>query len=121
MAAFRSSYPPQRFCASGRSCTHVLEVWRGYTDEAAFVFAETDEEPHNTITPIARKVGDMYELDLTLRNNITTGEHPLGVYHPHAQYHHIKKESIGLIGSYGAGSSSGKTERRTGASGRIHS
>ena len=77
--------------------THVLEVWRGYTDEAAFIFAETDGEPHNTITPIARKVGDMYELDLTLRNNITTEENPLGVYHPHAQYHHIKKENIGLI------------------------
>ena len=77
--------------------THVLEVWRGYTDEAAFVFAETDEEPHNTITPIARKAGDMFELDLTLRNNITTEENPLGVYHPHAEYHHIKKENIGLI------------------------
>lgn len=77
--------------------THVLEVWRGYTDEAAFIFAETDKEPHNTITPIARKVGDTYELDLTLRNNITTEEHPLGVYHPHAQRHHIKKENIGLI------------------------
>ena len=77
--------------------THVLEVWRGYTDEAAFIFAETDGEPHNTITPIARKKGDMYELDLTLRNNITTEENPLGVYHPHAQYHHIKKENIGLI------------------------
>ena len=77
--------------------THVLQVWRGYTDEAAFVFANTDGEPHNTITPIARKVGDVYELDLTLRNNITTKEHPLGVYHPHVQYHHIKKENIGLI------------------------
>ena len=77
--------------------THVLEVWRGYTDEAAFVFAETDGEPHNTITPIARKAGDMFELDLTLRNNITTEENPLGVYHPHAEYHHIKKENIGLI------------------------
>ena len=77
--------------------THVLEVWRGYTDEAAFVFAETDGEPHNTITPIARKVGDTFELDLTLRNNITTEENPLGVYHPHAEYHHIKKENIGLI------------------------
>ena len=77
--------------------THVLEVWRGYTDEAAFIFAETDGEPHNTITPIARKKDDMYELDLTLRNNITTEENPLGVYHPHAQYHHIKKENIGLI------------------------
>ena len=76
---------------------HVLGVWRGYTDEEAFIFAETDGEPHNTITPIARKVGDTYELDLTLRNNITTEEHPLGVYHPHAQYHNIKKENIGLI------------------------
>ncbi|MGN0400620.1 MAG: UDP-glucose--hexose-1-phosphate uridylyltransferase [Blautia sp.] len=77
--------------------SHVLEKWRSYTDEAAFIFAETDGEPHNTITPIARKVGDIYELDLTLRNNITTEENPLGVYHPHAQYHHIKKENIGLI------------------------
>lgn len=77
--------------------THVLANWRGYTDEAAFIFAETDGEPHNTITPIARKVGDIFELDLTLRNNITTEEHPLGVYHPHAQYHNIKKENIGLI------------------------
>ena len=76
---------------------HVLGAWRGYTDEAAFIYAETDGEPHNTITPIARKVGDVYELDLTLRNNITTEEHPLGVYHPHAQYHNIKKENIGLI------------------------
>ncbi len=76
---------------------HVLGVWRGYTDEDAFIYAETDGEPHNTITPIARKVGDTYELDLTLRNNITTEEHPLGVYHPHAQYHNIKKENIGLI------------------------
>mgnify|MGYP005754213223 FL=1 len=77
--------------------SHVLEVWRGYTDEDAFIYAETDGEPHNTITPIARKKGDIFELDLTLRNNIATEEHPLGVYHPHAQYHHIKKENIGLI------------------------
>ena len=76
---------------------HVLKAWRGYTDEAAFIYAETDGEPHNTITPIARKKGDIFELDLTLRNNITTEEHPLGVYHPHAQYHNIKKENIGLI------------------------
>lgn len=76
---------------------HVLEAWRQYTDEAAFIFAETDGEPHNTITPIARKRGELFELDLTLRNNITTEEHPLGVYHPHAEYHHIKKENIGLI------------------------
>ncbi len=77
--------------------THILEAWRSYTDEAAFIFAETDGEPHNTITPIARKVGDTFELDLALRNNITTKEHPLGVYHPHAERHHIKKENIGLI------------------------
>ena len=75
----------------------ILEKWRGYTDEAAFVYAETDGEPHNTITPIARKRGGNYELDLVLRNNITTQEHPLGVYHPHAKLHHIKKENIGLI------------------------
>ncbi len=75
----------------------ILLKWRGYTDEAAFVFAETDGEPHNTITPIARKRGENYELDLVLRNNITTEEHPLGVYHPHAKLHHIKKENIGLI------------------------
>ena len=76
---------------------HILDKWRGYTDEDAFVYAETDGETHNTITPIARKVGDTYELDLALRNNITTDEHPLGVYHPHAQWHNIKKENIGLI------------------------
>ncbi len=76
---------------------HILDAWRGYTDETAFIFATTGEELHNTITPIARKVGDMYELDLALRNNITTEEHPLGVYHPHAQWHNIKKENIGLI------------------------
>ena len=76
---------------------HILGAWRGYTDEAAFVFAETDGEPHNTITPIARKRGELFELDLALRNNITTEEHPLGVYHPHEKLHHIKKENIGLI------------------------
>ena len=76
---------------------HILKTWRGYTDEEDFIFAETDGEPHNTITPIARKRGDLYELDLVLRNNITTKEHPLGVYHPHAELHHIKKENIGLI------------------------
>ncbi len=75
----------------------ILNKWRGYTDEEAFVLAETDGVPHNTITPIARKNGENYELDLVLRNNITTDEHPLGVYHPHAQLHHIKKENIGLI------------------------
>lgn len=75
----------------------ILEKWRGYTDEEAFIYACTDGEPHNTITPIARKRGEKYELDLVLRNNITTEEHPLGVYHPHAKLHHIKKENIGLI------------------------
>lgn len=75
----------------------ILKAWRGYTDESAFIFAETEGEPHNTITPIARKKDDRFELDLVLRNNITTKEHPLGVYHPHKELHHIKKENIGLI------------------------
>lgn len=75
----------------------VLGAWRTYTDGAAFIYAQTDGEPHNTITPIARKNGEMYELDLVLRNNITTKEYPLGVYHPHQELHHIKKENIGLI------------------------
>ena len=75
----------------------ILTAWRSYTDEAAFVFAETDGEPHNTITPIARMRDGKFELDLVLRNNITTEEYPLGVYHPHQELHHIKKENIGLI------------------------
>ena len=75
----------------------ILSSWRAYSDETVGIFAETDGEPHNTITPIARKNGEMYELDLVLRNNITTDEHPLGVFHPHAELHHIKKENIGLI------------------------
>ena len=75
----------------------ILNRWRGYTDEAACIFAQTDGEPHNTITPIARRRGADYELDLVLRNNLTTEEHPLGLYHPHAELHHIKKENIGLI------------------------
>ena len=75
----------------------ILTAWRGYTDEEAFIFANTDGEPHNTITPAARKVGDKYQLDLALRNNITTEERPLGVYHPRNEYHHIKKENIGGI------------------------
>ncbi len=75
----------------------ILNAWRSYTDEAAFIFAETDGEPHNTITPIARIREGKYELDLVLRSNITTPEHPMGVYHPHAELHHIKKENIGLI------------------------
>ncbi|MBR5498433.1 MAG: UDP-glucose--hexose-1-phosphate uridylyltransferase [Clostridia bacterium] len=75
----------------------ILVAWRAYTDADAFIFAETDGVPHNTITPIARKRGDMFELDLVLRNNITTEEYPDGVYHPHPEHHHIKKENIGLI------------------------
>lgn len=75
----------------------ILMKWRSYTDEEAFIFAETDGEPHNTITPIARKHGDVYEMDLALRNNITSKEHPLGLFHPHEELHHIKKENIGLI------------------------
>lgn len=76
---------------------YIFSHWRGYTDEDAFIYAYTDNAAHNTITPIARKSDEMYELDLVLRNNITTDEHPLGVYHPHNEFHHIKKENIGLI------------------------
>ena len=75
----------------------ILTAWRGYSDPDSFIFAETDGEPHNTITPIARRRDGDYELDLVLRNNITTEEHPLGVFHPHAEHHNIKKENIGLI------------------------
>ncbi len=75
----------------------ILKAWRGYTDESVQIFAETDGEPHNTITPIARVKDGLFELDLVLRNNLTTKEHPLGLYHPHAELHHIKKENIGLI------------------------
>lgn len=95
MSVIRLSNPnPDRLIAL--ACK-ILDAWRGYTDAGAFIFAETDGEPHNTITPIARKNGDNFELDLVLRNNITTEEHPMGVYHPHAELHHIKKENIGLI------------------------
>ena len=83
-----------RICALGGK---ILSAWREYTDPDAFIFAETDGVPHNTITPIARKRGENYELDLVLRNNITTDRYPDGVYHPHPEYHHIKKENIGLI------------------------
>lgn len=77
--------------------SHILNKWRGYSDEDAFIFAETDGEPHNTITPIARMRDGLFEFDLTLRNNITTKDCPLGLYHPHDNLHHIKKENIGLI------------------------
>lgn len=77
--------------------THILAKWRAYTDRDAMILAETDGTPHNTITPIARRRGEDYEIDLCLRNNLTTDKHPMGLYHPHAQWHHIKKENIGLI------------------------
>lgn len=80
-----------------KAADKILNTWRKYSDKEAFVFAKTDGENHNTITPIARRRGEDFELDLVLRNNITTEEHPLGVYHPHAELHHIKKENIGLI------------------------
>lgn len=80
-----------------KAASHILESWRKYTDEDFFIYAQTDGEPHNTITPIARMREGKYEFDLVLRNNITTKEHPLGVFHPHQELHHIKKENIGLI------------------------
>ena len=89
-----SSEDPQRLVDLA---DRILTAWRGYTDEAAVIYAETDGTPHNTITPIARKRDGKFELDLVLRNNLTTAEHPLGLYHPHAELHHIKKENIGLI------------------------
>ena len=75
----------------------ILTAWRSYTDEEQFIYCETDGEPHNTITPIARMRNGKFEMDLVLRNNITTKECPLGFYHPHPEYHHIKRENIGLI------------------------
>lgn len=84
----------ERLCELGGK---ILAKWRGYTDEDAFILAETDGEIHNTITPIARFANGKYEFDLVLRNNITTEEYPDGYYHPHPEYHHIKKENIGLI------------------------
>ncbi len=98
------NWPMSVIRLSGKSTERIVDLadrillsWRKYTDKEAFIFAETDGVPHNTITPIARKRGENFELDLVLRNNITTEEHPLGVYHPHANLHHIKKENIGLI------------------------
>lgn len=100
----RVKWPMSVIRVSGADTNRIIELadvilakWREYTDEDAFIYAYTDNEPHNTITPIARKRGDVYELDLVLRNNITTEEQPLGVYHPHKELHHIKKENIGLI------------------------
>ncbi len=95
MSVIRLTCPdPEKLAALA---DRILDAWRVYTDESAMVLAETEGVPHNTITPIARRRGDDYELDLVLRNNLTTREHPLGLYHPHAELHHIKKENIGLI------------------------
>jgi UDPglucose--hexose-1-phosphate uridylyltransferase len=77
--------------------SHIFEKWKTYSDETVGISAQTGESPHNTVTPIARKNGDVFELDLVLRNNRTSDEHPLGIFHPHADVHHIKKENIGLI------------------------
>jgi UDPglucose--hexose-1-phosphate uridylyltransferase len=79
------------------AATHVLETWKNYSDEAVGILAKTNQTPHNIITPIARKKGETFELDLVLRNNRTSEEHPLGIFHPHTDVHHIKKENIGLI------------------------
>ena len=95
MSVIRLTCPDPEKLAS--LADRILDAWRVYTDESAMVLAETEGVPHNTITPIARRRGDDYELDLVLRNNLTTREHPLGLYHPHAELHHIKKENIGLI------------------------
>ncbi len=89
-----SSEDPDRLIALADK---ILGKWRAYTDEAAVILAETDGVPHNTITPIARRRGEKFELDLVLRNNLTTDQYPLGLYHPHDELHHIKKENIGLI------------------------
>ncbi|MCR4923451.1 MAG: UDP-glucose--hexose-1-phosphate uridylyltransferase [Lachnospiraceae bacterium] len=89
-----SSKDPERLV---ELASHILDKWRGYSDEEAFIFAKTDGVPHNTITPVARKRGENYEMDLALRNNITTKERPLGVFHPRNEFHHIKKENIGGI------------------------
>ncbi len=85
---------PARICELAGK---ILSAWRGYSDESADILAQTDGTPHNTITPIARRRGSQYELDLVLRNNRTTEQYPLGIFHPHAELHHIKKENIGLI------------------------
>ena len=95
MSVIRLSSPDKVTLAE--CCDKVLTAWRGYTDPDAFIFAETDGIPHNTITPIARRNGEDYECDLVLRNNITTEDRPLGLYHPAPELHHIKKENIGLI------------------------
>ena len=81
-----------------KAAEFIITAWRGYTDESVSVYAQTDGEPHNTVTPVVRKLEDgTYEVFLALRCNVTSEKHPLGIFHPHAEYHHIKKENIGLI------------------------
>ena len=102
--------------AAPEELADVIQLaWRRYSDPDAFVFAETDGVPHNTVTPIARRRGELFELDLVLRNNITTEEHPLGVYHPHKELHHIKKENIGLIEVMGLAVLPGRLEKELAA------
>ena len=99
MAVIRLNHKDQNVLVKLGS--HIIKSWKGYTDEKSFIYAKTEGEKHNTVNPIVRKHGNIYELDLVLRNNITTEEHPLGVYHPHEELHHIKKENIGLIEAMG--------------------
>ncbi len=98
-----------------RLADEILTAWRAYSDPSVFIFSETEGTPHNTVTPIARRRGGQFELDLVLRNNITTEEHPLGVYHPHAELHHIKKENIGLIEVMGLAVLPGRLEKELAA------
>ncbi len=102
--AGRVKWPMSTIRLRGEDREEIIELadkiqlaWRGYSDGVAEILAETEGNPHNTVTPIARRRGSLYELDLVLRNNRTTEEHPLGLFHPHAEVHHIKKENIGLI------------------------
>ena len=80
-----------------QACADILDTWRRYSDESSGIYAETDGVPHNTVTPIARMRNGKYECDLVLRNNLTSDERPLGIFHPNPSLHHIKKENIGLI------------------------
>lgn len=112
-----------RGCDSGRLvelAAMILDKWRGYTDESVNILSETDGVPHNTITPIARRRGEGFELDLCLRNNLTTDEHPLGLFHPHAQRHHIKKENIGLIEVMGLAVLPSRLQKKARAVGSFH-
>ena len=97
MADVSDSFTGRAMDSIVAAANHILTKWRGYSNLEVNIFSDTDGVPHNTITPIARMRGDLYELDLVLRNNITTIDCPLGVFHLDTEYHHIKKENIGLI------------------------